>query len=153
MTLLGTRQYEVLWKVSVRDHSVYVPSQWETALQYNGMSHWLIAYAESSLHWRIYFAFITISFIQVNLWSAELCWETIKIYIFIYIKWKYLHFLSFSEHWDGTYSWNTSPWKSRTWLSYSQPHGCWCQGISNHDTDLLLEYQDNTLVETVNCNW
>ena len=33
-----------------RDHSVYVPSQWEMALQYNAIAHWLGAYTEWSLH-------------------------------------------------------------------------------------------------------
>ena len=34
-----------------RDHSAYMPSQWETALQCNAISHWLGAYTERSLQW------------------------------------------------------------------------------------------------------
>ena len=34
---------------SCRDHSVYVLSQWETALHCNAVSHWLGAYTEWSL--------------------------------------------------------------------------------------------------------
>ena len=33
-----------------RDHSVYGPSQWQTALQCNAVSHWLGPYTEWSLH-------------------------------------------------------------------------------------------------------
>ena len=33
-----------------RDHIVYAPSQWETTLQCNVVSHWLGAYAKWSLH-------------------------------------------------------------------------------------------------------
>ena len=33
----------------LKDHSVYVPWQWETALQCNAVSHWLGAYTEWSL--------------------------------------------------------------------------------------------------------
>ena len=33
----------------IRDHSVYAPSQWETALQCNAVSHWLDAYTKWSL--------------------------------------------------------------------------------------------------------
>ena len=32
-----------------QDHSVYAPSQWEMALQYKAISHWLGAYTEWSL--------------------------------------------------------------------------------------------------------
>ena len=32
-----------------RDHSVYAPSQWETVLQCNAVSHWLGSYTEWSL--------------------------------------------------------------------------------------------------------
>ena len=35
-----------------KDHSVYVPSQWEMALHCNAISHWLGAYTEWSLHHR-----------------------------------------------------------------------------------------------------
>ena len=38
----------VLLSVS-RNHSVYVPSQWETVLQYSAISHWLGAYTKWSL--------------------------------------------------------------------------------------------------------
>ena len=33
-----------------RDHFVYVPSQWETTLQCNMVSHWLAAYTKRSLN-------------------------------------------------------------------------------------------------------
>ena len=35
-----------------RDHYVYVPSQWETTLYYNSISHWLCTYTKWSLHYR-----------------------------------------------------------------------------------------------------
>ena len=44
-------QYELWWK-SRRwnsDHFVYAPGQWETALQCNAVSHWLVAYTKWSL--------------------------------------------------------------------------------------------------------
>ena len=38
------------WKVNIyRDHFVCAPSQWETTLQYNVVSHWLGAYTKWSL--------------------------------------------------------------------------------------------------------
>ena len=43
-------QYRGSWCLgSFREHFVYAPSQWETVLQCNAVSHWLGAYAEWSL--------------------------------------------------------------------------------------------------------
>ena len=43
-----------------RDHFVYVPSQWETMLHYNIVSHWLGAYAKwSSYQWHFIAIFFT----------------------------------------------------------------------------------------------
>ena len=44
---------ESLLKWWTRDHSVYVPSQWEMVLHCNTISHWLGAYTEWSLMIKI----------------------------------------------------------------------------------------------------
>ena len=41
----------ICWDIT-KDHSVYVPSQWEMALHCKAISHWLGAYTEWSLHHR-----------------------------------------------------------------------------------------------------
>ena len=48
-TYLHTPDSQVLMRHHSRDQSRYVPSQWETSLQCNDLSHWLGAYLESSL--------------------------------------------------------------------------------------------------------
>ena len=40
----------IQWPVMGRDHFVYTPSQWETTLQCNVVSHWLGAFTEWSLY-------------------------------------------------------------------------------------------------------
>ena len=58
VTMTGHRSKHVYWfigsvkehhfNVLLRDNFVYVPSQWETTLQYNVVSHWLGACSEWS---------------------------------------------------------------------------------------------------------
>ena len=53
--VVADKQYQLAdwrmrWKLGkTRDHFVYAPSQWETTLQYNVVSHWLGAYTKWSL--------------------------------------------------------------------------------------------------------
>ena len=49
-----TRPYKGSMYVQNRDHFVYAPSQWETTLQCNVVSHWLGAYTKYS--WRNWFS-------------------------------------------------------------------------------------------------
>ena len=67
------------------DHSVYVPSQWETALQCNGVSHWLGAYIEWSLRLHI---------LSVNIWGLVVsqCKNMYnEFYIIHAIAWQWCH--------------------------------------------------------------
>ena len=42
--------FDIQYDIQYRDDSRIVPSQWETSLQSNAVSHWLGANLESSLH-------------------------------------------------------------------------------------------------------
>ena len=50
-----------------RDHFVYAPYQWEMALHFNTVSHWLGAYTELSLD--MYVHFILFVLIEIHVWA------------------------------------------------------------------------------------
>ena len=54
--VLNTNNMNVLWYPGcmIRDHSVYVPSQWKMVLHFNAICHWLGPYTEWSLYDGLY---------------------------------------------------------------------------------------------------
>ena len=81
-----------------RDHFVYTPSQWETALQCNVVSHWLGAYTKWSLSFKrktnpciwvcVY------EFQHVNVESLVLVLVSCFVYL---ILWYYIQYMFFKD--------------------------------------------------------
>ena len=68
---MGLRKETAQLLACCRDHSVYAPSQWETTLHCNVVSHWLSAYTKWSLHigpivLMCYYQLRCISFIAIG---------------------------------------------------------------------------------------
>ena len=115
-------------QMRLRDHSVYVPSQWETTLQCNVVSHWLGTYTEWTLETAVSSGWLTEFIGNIPIHLQYLSFLNAEIVKEIDI----LHYLSI---------------RTNSLILHSQYHGCWwpgdgrSQGITSHNIDLIvLEY-------------
>ena len=115
-----TRVKWSLYSTSIlRDHFVYVPSQWETTLHCNLGSYWLDAYTKWSLilhdiwFWVLMFIWIYILFFLKRTWQFDVCrevptklwgvfWELKLWFKFCFIAVFMDHFVYAPSQWEMT---------------------------------------------------
>ena len=87
------------WHWGIRDHSVYEPSQWETALHCNAVSLWLGTYTEWSLGFWATSQYKTLFFYQV--WEFHNKHKTVVRLSYLYNGNSYTGKMA-SLFWDST---------------------------------------------------
>ena len=73
-----------------RDQSSYAPSQWETSLHCNDVSHWLGAYLDWCLHRRIHNAIFKPNYQNFRRYYRQILWKSARLnqdVLCISIKW------------------------------------------------------------------
>ena len=77
----GRGRYDLIYtltlEITFRDHFVYAPSQWETTLHCNIVSHWLGAYTK----WSLYFGLETYCFWGHHFYCHSLSWSNVRLLI------------------------------------------------------------------------